>query len=137
MRQHVVDIAEQRHFVFADYPQNKLYAFVILLTDVNCLANPCRYSRLFQKECSVILLFVSGLSAARLFPLLLRRQGFGSCRRLVGRTFCRPCRRRKRQVVLPERVDDKILVDTLGKSSVSCPLKPSDSAPLKHSTMPP
>ena len=26
---------------------------------------------------------------------------------------------------------------TIGKSSVSCPLKPSDSAPLKHSTMPP
>ena len=26
---------------------------------------------------------------------------------------------------------------TVGKSSVSCPLKPSDSAPLKHSTMPP
>ncbi len=25
----------------------------------------------------------------------------------------------------------------VGKSSVSCPLKPSDSAPLKHSTMPP
>ena len=29
-----------------------------------------------------------------------------------------------------------IIVDT-GKSSVSCPLKPSDSTPLKHSTMPP
>ena len=28
-------------------------------------------------------------------------------------------------------------VSTNGKSSVSCPLKPSDSAPLKHSTMPP
>ena len=27
--------------------------------------------------------------------------------------------------------------NTSGKSSVSCPLKPSDSAPLKHSTMPP
>ena len=27
--------------------------------------------------------------------------------------------------------------DRIGKSSVSCPLKPSDSAPLKHSTMPP
>ena len=26
---------------------------------------------------------------------------------------------------------------SIGKSSVSCPLKPSDSAPLKHSTMPP
>ena len=26
---------------------------------------------------------------------------------------------------------------TIGKSSVSCPLKPSDSTPLKHSTMPP
>ena len=25
----------------------------------------------------------------------------------------------------------------VGKSSVSCPLKPSDSTPLKHSTMPP
>jgi len=29
----------------------------------------------------------------------------------------------------------KVSID--GKSSVSCPLKPSDSAPLKHSTMPP
>jgi len=29
------------------------------------------------------------------------------------------------------------IAGTSGKSSVSCPLKPSDSAPLKHSTMPP
>lgn len=29
------------------------------------------------------------------------------------------------------------LISALGKSSVSCPLKPSDSTPLKHSTMPP
>ncbi len=29
------------------------------------------------------------------------------------------------------------LLERVGKSSVSCPLKPSDSAPLKHSTMPP
>ena len=28
-------------------------------------------------------------------------------------------------------------INASGKSSVSCPLKPSDSAPLKHSTMPP
>ena len=34
--------------------------------------------------------------------------------------------------LLPEHWDE-----TSGKSSVSCPLKPSDSAPLKHSTMPP
>ena len=26
---------------------------------------------------------------------------------------------------------------SVGKSSVSCPLKPSDSTPLKHSTIPP
>ena len=31
-------------------------------------------------------------------------------------------------------IDCKVVV---GKSSVSCPLKPSDSTPLKHSTMPP
>ena len=31
----------------------------------------------------------------------------------------------------------KLLPDKAGKSSVSCPLKPSDSTPLKHSTMPP
>ena len=31
----------------------------------------------------------------------------------------------------------KYILDEIGKSSVSCPLKPSDSAPLKHSTMPP
>ena len=31
----------------------------------------------------------------------------------------------------------KLFIDKGGKSSVSCPLKPSDSAPLKHSTMPP
>ena len=31
-----------------------------------------------------------------------------------------------------------LLIDeNVGKSSVSCPLKPGDSAPLKHSTMPP
>ena len=28
-------------------------------------------------------------------------------------------------------------IATNGKSSVNCPLKPSDSTPLKHSTMPP
>ena len=38
---------------------------------------------------------------------------------------------------------DRIIYDIyeevveVGKSSVSCPLKPSDSTPLKHSTMPP
>ena len=32
---------------------------------------------------------------------------------------------------------EKELRKSGGKSSVSCPLKPSDSAPLKHSTMPP
>ena len=31
----------------------------------------------------------------------------------------------------------KYLSELSGKSSVSCPLKPSDSTPLKHSTMPP
>lgn len=34
-----------------------------------------------------------------------------------------------------EQLDKELHI--LGKSSVSCPLKPSDSAPLKHSTMPP
>ena len=33
--------------------------------------------------------------------------------------------------------DNKNFFILVGKSSVSCPLKPSDSAPLKHSTMPP
>ena len=33
--------------------------------------------------------------------------------------------------------DIKKVLLICGKSSVSCPLKPSDSAPLKHSTMPP
>ena len=32
---------------------------------------------------------------------------------------------------------DYMKVAHIGKSSVSCPLKPSDSTPLKHSTMPP
>lgn len=34
-------------------------------------------------------------------------------------------------------IGGKTFTLTYGKSSVSCPLKPSDSAPLKHSTMPP
>ena len=38
----------------------------------------------------------------------------------------------------PETVKPlKEIIAEHGKSSVSCPLKPSDSAPLKHSTMPP
>ena len=43
-----------------------------------------------------------------------------------------------RVALVPE--DEKIDLNhkvQAGKSSVSCPLKPSDSAPLKHSTMPP
>ena len=41
-------------------------------------------------------------------------------------------------IAFPGLVNNKksIIIST-GKSSVSCPLKPSDSAPLKHSTMPP
>ncbi len=38
-----------------------------------------------------------------------------------------------------ETVQKAVIVplEEAGKSSVSCPLKPSDSTPLKHSTMPP
>jgi len=36
-----------------------------------------------------------------------------------------------------DRIDEAARLKDAGKSSVSCPLKPSDSAPLKHSTMPP
>ena len=40
----------------------------------------------------------------------------------------------KEYITVPEAY---ALFGISGKSSVSCPLKPSDSAPLKHSTMPP
>jgi len=36
-----------------------------------------------------------------------------------------------------DTMPDDYVALVFGKSSVSCPLKPSDSAPLKHSTMPP
>ena len=39
--------------------------------------------------------------------------------------------------VYQNQIIDITDVGLVGKSSVSCPLKPSDSAPLKHSTMPP
>ena len=38
---------------------------------------------------------------------------------------------------LPYEFSYKFISEDGGKSSVSCPLKPSDSTPLKHSTMPP
>ena len=38
---------------------------------------------------------------------------------------------------LPDYAETDTGMIPVGKSSVSCPLKPSDSAPLKHSTMPP
>lgn len=37
VRQHVVDVAEQRHFVLADDPQDKLYPLVVLLADIDRL----------------------------------------------------------------------------------------------------
>ena len=36
-----------------------------------------------------------------------------------------------------DQLYEEDIYNNAGKSSVSCPLKPSDSAPLKHSTMPP
>ncbi len=45
-------------------------------------------------------------------------------------------RRQKKELVKTAR-EFAIAALNAGKSSVSCPLKPSDSAPLKHSTMPP
>ena len=39
--------------------------------------------------------------------------------------------------VLRDELERHLEYSVNGKSSVSCPLKPSDSAPLKHSTMPP
>ena len=43
------------------------------------------------------------------------------------------------EIVKLKSEDKLFTANTLndGKSSVSCPLKPSDSTPLKHSTMPP
>ncbi len=42
------------------------------------------------------------------------------------------------KIAWKRRKDEELRLQRLdGKSSVSCPLKPSDSAPLKHSTMPP
>ena len=44
---------------------------------------------------------------------------------------------RKENYVGGKRQYEFLKLYLIGKSSVSCPLKPSDSAPLKHSTMPP
>ena len=41
------------------------------------------------------------------------------------------------EVVVKANLPVTRMKNDAGKSSVSCPLKPSDSAPLKHSTMPP
>ena len=41
------------------------------------------------------------------------------------------------RIVVYKQLDESLIKVSAGKSSVSCPLKPSDSAPLKHSTMPP
>ena len=51
---------------------------------------------------------------------------------------CHPINKARDIEYLAYKIGDKQLeVAASGKSSVSCPLKPSDSAPLKHSTMPP
>ena len=47
------------------------------------------------------------------------------------------CQFSTKQSILPDSWNIAAGKAKGGKSSVSCPLKPSDSAPLKHSTMPP
>ena len=56
VRQHVVDVAEQRHFVLADDPQDKLYPLVVLLADIDRLTDACGDGRLFQKTGTVAFL---------------------------------------------------------------------------------
>ena len=41
------------------------------------------------------------------------------------------------KIIISQTVKEETEEWVGGKSSVSCPLKPSDSTPLKHSTMPP
>ena len=47
---------------------------------------------------------------------------------MIFQLSCKPRCKPKKEMAITVNV---------GKSSVSCPLKPSDSTPLKHSTMPP
>lgn len=73
VRQHVVDVAEQRHFVLADDPQDKLYPLVVLLADIDRFADACGDGRLFQKQRAVIRLPA--------FRGCTRRTGrYGQCR---------------------------------------------------------
>ena len=80
VRQHVVDVAEQRHFVLADDPQDKLYPLVVLLADIDRFADACGDGRLFQKQRAVIRLPAFGFTAARFFPLYrLRYKNKNGC----------------------------------------------------------
>ena len=63
----------------------------------------------------------------KLYQLTHGVQTFGDCLKLAW------ANEKKRVADEEARKAEK----EVGKSSVSCPLKPSDSAPLKHSTMPP
>ena len=67
----------------------------------------------------------------KLYQLTHGVQTFGDCLKLAW------ANEKKRVADEEARKAEKEVMKAAGKSSVSCPLKPSDSAPLKHSTMPP
>ena len=68
----------------------------------------------------------------KLYQLTHGVQTFGDCLKLAWAN-------EKKRVADEEarKAEKEVMKAAFGKSSVSCPLKPSDSAPLKHSTMPP
>ena len=93
----------------------------------------------WQREIGLILFVVSifGILALTLWPTYIWEDSpgiWGDIRILIDRPAWKSSLSVVPFSVFKDYYEDE---EPHGKSSVSCPLKPSDSAPLKHSTMPP
>ena len=91
--QHVVKKCRDSHFVASDYMKHLLYAVVVLLADIDLLAEPCRDIGTAYEYCVIIQFFRLAVPAPA-FRLLFGVRGgwlLVSLLSEVGQERSRPC----------------------------------------------
>lgn len=89
--QHVVKKCRDSHFVASDYMKHLLYAVVVLLADIDLLAEPCRDIGTAYEYCVIIQFFRLAVPAPAFRLRRVEKRLLVSLLSEVGQERSRPC----------------------------------------------